>query len=88
MVVYVANFIFVVVFEDSVKFSINMFFNSTTQSVPNGCGSLCITNPKGAKMACSDRHQDGLYRNASPMFSRKLFSAACRLSYHRICFST
>jgi hypothetical protein len=63
MVVYVSNFIFVAVFKDSVKFSINMFFNSATMSVLNGCGSLCKTNPKGAKMACSDRHQDGLCRN-------------------------
>jgi hypothetical protein len=55
------------------KFSIYLFFSSTTKSVPNGCGSFCITNPKGAKIACSDRHQDGFFRNASPMFSRKLF---------------
>jgi hypothetical protein len=70
---YVSNFIFVVVFKEVMKFSINLFFKSATKSVSNGCGSFCITNPKGAKMACSDRHQDGFCRNASPMFSRKIF---------------
>jgi hypothetical protein len=48
-IVYVSGFVFVVVFIDSMKFSIIIFLNSATKSVLNGCGSFCTTNPKGAK---------------------------------------
>jgi hypothetical protein len=71
IVLDVSKFNFVVVLKDSIM--------CYTNSVSDGCGSVCKIYPICAKRDRSDRHQDGYCRNASATFSSKPFLS--RLSF-------